>query len=533
MATTQLAPLIKFRQFTNNGAPLAGGMIWTYAAGTNTPLQTFTDQTGATPNSNPVVLDANGYAPIWLSSAGYKFIVQDSLGNQLYTTDQIYAVNPGSITKDKLGSNVAGVALLQNTGANAGALDVQVDGASIVVNGSNQLGIPAGGVTTAMINQSSAMEVVIKMIRDQSANGGVFEAIPQFSWTAPNALTAPPIGAVSSVAAVEFSPNGEFLAAPSSATPFINLWQRLGSTFSALANPATLPGGNTFCLSFSGDGDFLCVVCNNVTAIVIYQRSGSSFVALAAPTYTLPGHGLNSASCKFSPNSDFLAVGFFDAPSSTFVMFSRVSTTFTDITSTSTITGVSAGAWLAWSSDSQYFVTAAAVGGLLVYKRAGNVFTSITPPVVTSVGNPLKWAFSPNMQYFTVVGDASPFVANYTFNKATGAFVLIGVNPNVLPAGAPTAVEWSLNSKNLAVADATTSPYLTIYTVAGTGVLTTFTKQAAPAVAPGATITGLSFSATNQFLATALSGSPFIGVYQTNSTLPAPALLYTNQVINA
>lgn len=73
-----LCPALFQRFFDNNGAPLAGGLVYTYASGTTTPLGTFTDEGGLTPNANPIVLDAYGYADIWLGDTAYKFIVNDA-----------------------------------------------------------------------------------------------------------------------------------------------------------------------------------------------------------------------------------------------------------------------------------------------------------------------------------------------------------------------------------------------------------------------------------------------------------------------
>jgi hypothetical protein len=43
--------------FNNNGVPLAGGKIYTYAAGTTTPQATYTTNSGVTPHSNPIILN--------------------------------------------------------------------------------------------------------------------------------------------------------------------------------------------------------------------------------------------------------------------------------------------------------------------------------------------------------------------------------------------------------------------------------------------------------------------------------------------
>jgi hypothetical protein len=80
--------------FDNNGNPLAGGLIYTYAAGTTTPAATYTTYTGGTANANPIVLDSAGRTPaqIWLTSgSSYKFVLQTALGVTIKTDDNIYA----------------------------------------------------------------------------------------------------------------------------------------------------------------------------------------------------------------------------------------------------------------------------------------------------------------------------------------------------------------------------------------------------------------------------------------------------------
>jgi hypothetical protein len=80
--------------FDNNGNPLAGGLIYTYAAGTTTPAATYTTYTGGTANANPIVLDSAGRTPaqIWLTSgSSYKFVLQTSLAVTIKTDDNIFA----------------------------------------------------------------------------------------------------------------------------------------------------------------------------------------------------------------------------------------------------------------------------------------------------------------------------------------------------------------------------------------------------------------------------------------------------------
>lgn len=71
-AQVQLLPFTKSQFFDANGRPLAGGCIFTTVSGGTTPLASYTDFTGGTPNTNPVILDSAGRANIWLSGSAYR-----------------------------------------------------------------------------------------------------------------------------------------------------------------------------------------------------------------------------------------------------------------------------------------------------------------------------------------------------------------------------------------------------------------------------------------------------------------------------
>lgn len=83
----QPSPVIRMQFFDANGDPLALGWVYTFAAGTNTPLATYTDHTGTSQNTNPIHLDSGGYADIWLTADSYKIRVEDANHVPLYTID--------------------------------------------------------------------------------------------------------------------------------------------------------------------------------------------------------------------------------------------------------------------------------------------------------------------------------------------------------------------------------------------------------------------------------------------------------------
>lgn len=87
MALISPAPILQF--FSDAGDPLAGGKLYTYIAGTTTPQTTYTDQTGVTANTNPVILNARGEASVWLGTSSYKFLLKTSLEVTIWTIDNI------------------------------------------------------------------------------------------------------------------------------------------------------------------------------------------------------------------------------------------------------------------------------------------------------------------------------------------------------------------------------------------------------------------------------------------------------------
>jgi hypothetical protein len=89
MATATLSPAPKLQFFDANGNPLVGGKLYSYAAGTTTPLATYTGNTTTTANSNPVILNSRGEAGVWLSSSYYKLKLTDSNDVEIWTVDNV------------------------------------------------------------------------------------------------------------------------------------------------------------------------------------------------------------------------------------------------------------------------------------------------------------------------------------------------------------------------------------------------------------------------------------------------------------
>lgn len=89
------SPNIKQFYYDLNGKPLAGGMIYTYRAGTTTPIETFRDSLGIYLNTNPIILDSAGGCNLFIKSevendyTAYKFVCMDKNGVIVWTQDNV------------------------------------------------------------------------------------------------------------------------------------------------------------------------------------------------------------------------------------------------------------------------------------------------------------------------------------------------------------------------------------------------------------------------------------------------------------
>ncbi len=186
-SNVNLAPVAKL-QFNQNGVPLSGGLLFTYAAGTMNKQATYTDSTGVTPNTNPIVLDANGQCGCWMQQGlAYKLILSPSTDtdpptNPYWTVDNIHGVNDlvstygvdtGVANAYAVSLNPAPAALedgqvvlfqAANTNTAASTLNLNGLGAKPLLSGGAALGpgvIVAGGVYEVVYNAAMASYLLV------------------------------------------------------------------------------------------------------------------------------------------------------------------------------------------------------------------------------------------------------------------------------------------------------------------------------------------------------------------------------------
>jgi len=133
--------------FDNNGNPLSGGKIYTYAAGTTTPQASYTSASGTTPHSNPIVLDSAGRVPggeIWLTDGLiYKFVIETATAVLIGTYDNITGVNSNFVNytiQEEVQTATAGQTVFNLSTVNytpgTNSLSVYIDGVNQYVGDS-------------------------------------------------------------------------------------------------------------------------------------------------------------------------------------------------------------------------------------------------------------------------------------------------------------------------------------------------------------------------------------------------------------
>jgi hypothetical protein len=180
MATYALSGYPKFKMVSGSTAtPVVGGYVYTYAAGTTTPATTYADNLGSTPNANPIVLDSNGEASIFLNTANlYKYVITDGnvavyngsqYGAILETIDNIagsYTPAGGSYIYDPAGNLV--LSCLAGSATPVSSLSIYNE-----VSGTNILIAATGGTSNGINFRDSNNNVLLNLNSVTSGVNGV------------------------------------------------------------------------------------------------------------------------------------------------------------------------------------------------------------------------------------------------------------------------------------------------------------------------------------------------------------------------
>lgn len=114
MPSVSISPILNAQVVTNAGAPASGWKIYSYVAGSTTPLPVYTDASGTVAQSNPVILNASGFptqGQLWLEDTKlYKFVLTDQNDVLQRTFDQISGVNDPSLVSAEQWQDIGTIA---------------------------------------------------------------------------------------------------------------------------------------------------------------------------------------------------------------------------------------------------------------------------------------------------------------------------------------------------------------------------------------------------------------------------------------
>lgn len=314
--TAGLLPVPKARFFDLNGLPLAGGLVYTYQAGTTTPLATYTDSTAMTANTNPVVLDSSGYANIWLVGL-YKIQLTDSNNVQQWIEDNISGSGSGS--NYYVDSGGANAYVISPSPASSGYVagqeyDVKISAGNTGASTLNVNGLGVKNITyadgSALASGAMPTGSVVRLIYDgtefqlqnRNATATNFASITLSG--ALNEAKAPDIASASTTAIGAAAGNYMHVTGTTTITAFDTVQAGVrrilkftGSLTLTYSSALLLPTNNSIITQAGdvatfvseGSGNWICVDYETVSGLPLISPSMASLVVLtSSQTWTAP-----------------------------------------------------------------------------------------------------------------------------------------------------------------------------------------------------------------------------------------------------
>lgn len=301
---------------------------------------------------------------------------------------------------------------------------------------------------------------------------------------------------------VSFSPGGEFLIVGDSVAPYIDIYQRTGSTFNRLLTAPSSTSQDGRLNSWTPDGEYFAISSQVAPHLKIYQRSGSSFTQLADPSSLTnsPGRG-----CKFSPSGEYLC--FSHTTMGFLSLYRRSGNTFNGLDApasapTDQVNNVS------WSNDGKYLAIAQGITSgqnVFLYENQNGNLIRLADPASVPGGDARSVAFSPGGKMLAASNSGGDIFI-YTHSEG----VLSLVSEITQGTGNINGLAWHPSGQYLA-AGSTSFPVMGVYVKHSDN---SFTALADPSTLPPSSVFDLTWSSDGQFLAVAHNNSPYLTIYQ-------------------
>jgi len=143
------------------GSALAGFKLNTYASGTSTPQATYTDSTLSVNNANPVIMDANGQANVWLGNSSYKFVGTDASGTVVWTADNVTQASLGQAQSEWISFNAVPVFISTTSFSLTGIADLTASPYFVAI-GTRIRTVNTGGTIYSTVTAVSANTLTLR-----------------------------------------------------------------------------------------------------------------------------------------------------------------------------------------------------------------------------------------------------------------------------------------------------------------------------------------------------------------------------------
>ena len=296
MAT--LATNVSFQCLGLDGKPLAGGKVYTYSAGTTTNKATYTTMAGTVANPNPVILDQNGKAKIFLGDGSYRLQIKDSNDALIDDIDQIsryvtqsefatfqQTVNDGVTQLTEVREQIdvfVGTSIGNQKGSANGIApldpNVKIDPIYLPVLPNNAIpqatetALGVAKIATTAIAQAGVNDtdfITAKKLRDALNAKGEAPIFACRAWVSFDSTTTPiTIGASSNVSSVILNGTGDYT---------INFTKPMPTSFYAVFGLGTsILGGNAVVKILTGGSTAANPLLKTVDAIRVGYGAGNS-----------------------------------------------------------------------------------------------------------------------------------------------------------------------------------------------------------------------------------------------------------------
>lgn len=298
MATGTIMPAPVFTGLDANGDPVAGGLLYTYEAGTTTPATTYSDVGLTVANANPVVLDSAGRATVFLTPGNsYKFLLKTAAASTVWTADNISTVptsassldvdgiagttiTAGQVVylSDGSGSTTAGrwyLADADNTYSSSAALAIGLALANLTAGDTGSIRV--GGLLAENLSGLSAGTLYYV-----SATAGALTAsapanarlVGAAQTTTSLVLTPPPAALHAATLTTGTVPTARLGSGTANSSAYLrgdSTW----ASFSGATAAYTTSGSGTLTLS-SSNGALQFVNCTGTATVNLYATSGTA-----------------------------------------------------------------------------------------------------------------------------------------------------------------------------------------------------------------------------------------------------------------